>query len=136
MTSAPGFQKHPDYSVQLEPEAEPVEVRANGMTIARTDRAIRVVESRHHPVWYLPMADVDPAVLERSATETYCPFKGTASYWHVNTSAGAVEDALWGYETPYDECEALADLVSFYPNRVDVLIGEDADRAQKPGWTG
>src|SRR5919107_3609271 len=46
------------------------------------------------PVAYVPLADVDASLLERTDTSTHCPFKGEASYWTV----AGVEDALWAYE--------------------------------------
>ena len=46
------------------------------------------------PVQYVPLSDIDPAVLESSETTTYCPFKGDASYYSVQTPDGTISDAV------------------------------------------
>ncbi len=94
-----------------------------------------MTESKHKPVWYLPIQDLQQDWLTPSDTPTYCPFKGTASYWHIDTAAEQVEDALWGYEQPFTECAQLAGYVSFYADKVDIRVGDDATLAQPPGFT-
>lgn len=69
---------------------------------------------------YIPIADV-VAQLVRSNTETYCPFKGDASYYHVLTAHGpTVDDVLWTYEKPYPAVGQIAGHVAFYPDKADV----------------
>ena len=59
--------------------------------------------------------------LKRSDTETYCPFKGDASYYHVVTAAGGtVDDAIWTYEQPYPAVADIAGHVAFYPDKADI----------------
>ena len=76
-----------------------------------------VQESKHKPALYLPRADVPAALLEDSATSTYCPFKGTASYH----SALGVSDVLWYYPEPYVEVDYLVDYVGLYQDRVSSI---------------
>jgi len=119
---APGFERHPAHRVDIRPAAVPVRIEVAGDVIARSDAALRVEESRHDPVWYLPKADVDFSRLTATETSTYCPFKGHASYWSIDAADGAtLADCVWAYETPYDECAALADHVAFYQDRVTVV---------------
>ena len=131
---APGFQKYPGYQINFSPEPEHVSVAAGETTIAESSRAIRVQESKHHTVWYLPMEDVNAALLSPSETETYCPFKGTARYWHVNAGDQHIEDALWAYPEAFDECSAIEGYASFYADRVEIRIGGDAEAASPPGF--
>ena len=131
---APGFNKHPGYQVEITPLPGQVVVRVGEQEIACSDRALAVTETRHHPVWYLPFADVDQTLLSPTATSTYCPFKGHASYWSVVLPEQTVEDALWAYCSPYDECLALKDHVSFYTNRVDLFIDGQPANKDGPGW--
>ena len=79
-----------------------------------------VTETKHHPVWYLPLADVDAASIAATDHSTYCPFKGHASYWSLTTADGLLDDAVWAYEDPYDECAQLAGHVAFYANKVSI----------------
>ena len=83
--------------------------------------ALRVEETGHGPVHYLPEKDVRLDLLRPTAHKTYCPFKGTASYWTIKVGDKSAENAIWGYETPYDETEALAGHYAFYGNRVDSI---------------
>lgn len=57
---------------------------------------------------YVPRASVSGA-LERSATTSHCPYKGDATYWHVDGK----EDAAWSYEAPYDEVRSIRGYLCF-----------------------
>jgi uncharacterized protein (DUF427 family) len=72
------------------------------------------------------MADVDQSLLRRTDTATYCPFKGDASYYSVETPDGTVDDAIWTYEKPYAAVAEIADHVAFYANRADVTVDPGA----------
>ena len=81
---APGFAKHPGYEVKLEPVAQMMTVELAGREIARSNNAVLLTETKHRPVWYMPLADVDAQFITATDTQTYCPFKGHASYWSVS----------------------------------------------------
>jgi uncharacterized protein (DUF427 family) len=59
-------------------------------------------------------------LLERTDLETFCPFKGNASYWTLAASGQRDENAVWSYEDPFDQVAGLKDYVAFYPDRVQV----------------
>jgi uncharacterized protein (DUF427 family) len=63
--------------------------------------------------------------LSRSPHQTYCPFKGQASYFSLKDGP---ENAVWSYEQPYDEMATLKDLLAFYPDRVDSIATLPARR--------
>jgi Domain of unknown function (DUF427) len=46
-------------------------------------------------------------LLTASATRTYCPYKGDASYYGIVAADGERADAVWSYREPYD---AVADI--------------------------
>ena len=132
---APGFEQHPHYAVDILPQSAQVVVCVNGCEIARSRRAVLLQESKHRPVWYMPLEDVDADLIEASDTRTYCPFKGHASYWSVNTGGKKISDAIWAYLTPYDECAAIRGYASFYTNKVDVYVDGALSNKDGPGWT-
>ena len=132
---APGFEKHPNYEVNLEPLDAELVVKVSGLQLASSKRAVVVGETKHRPVWYIPLEDIDSALLQETDTDTYCPFKGHASYWSIKANGSLIEDAIWAYPAPYDECEALKGYASFYTNKVDLYIDGKAMNSDGPGWT-
>lgn len=132
---APGFEKHPGYAVTLAPLGQPVVVELGGVAVARSENALAITETAHKPVVYIPRADVDMRLLEPTGHSTYCPFKGTARYWSVSAGGKTAENAVWGYDEPYDEVCALKDYVSFYTNKMDRFeIGGAEQTREAPGW--
>ena len=59
-------------------------VSPGGEVIAETDKAVLCEETGHGPVYYLPMTDTRAHLFRPTATNSYCPFKGEASYWSVS----------------------------------------------------
>ena len=60
-------------------------------------------------------------LLERSATTTYCPYKGTASYWTAHIGDDVFDDIAWSYEDPLPESAPLRQFLSFDDARVTLL---------------
>lgn len=131
---APGFAKHPNYDVTIAPVDQPVQVKVGETLVAQSANAVLLKETRHRPVWYLPTEDLIETVLVDSDTRTYCPFKGYASYWHIKTANGLIEDAIWTYKEPFDECLPIASYASFYTNKVELFIDGELAGSQGPGW--
>jgi uncharacterized protein (DUF427 family) len=121
---APGFTTRPDYRVDLVPETRHVKVVFGGVTIADSNAALRVEETGHGPVHYIPEKDVRLDLMRPAEHHTRCPYKGEASYWTIELPAGEgsvrrSENAVWAYPTPYDEVSGLAGYYAFYTSRVD-----------------
>ncbi|RSD23575.1 DUF427 domain-containing protein [Amycolatopsis eburnea] len=111
----------PDHPITVEPTQARVVVKAGGRVIADSRNAFTLQESTYPPVQYIPLADVDASVLERTDHETYCPYKGEASYYSLNAGEVKGENAVWTYEKPYDPVAPIKDHVAFYPNVVDSI---------------
>jgi len=93
-----------------------------GAVVLDTLEAFLLMETGILPVAYGPLADIDQALLERTSTETFCPFKGTASYWSVN----GVDDALWAYENPISDAPWLSGMAALDRFKIDhYLVEED-----------
>jgi len=116
---APGYGTKPEHRVDLLPEARRVRVTFAGTVIADSGAALRVEETGHGPVHYLPAKDVRLDLLQPTEHHTYCPFKGDCSYWTIDAGGKRAENAVWAYRTPYDEAMGLADHYAFYNSRVD-----------------
>src|ERR1051325_11265186 len=78
-----GFKTNPDYKVLLEPSPRRVRVVFNGETIADSTNAHLLFETRHLPVYYFPRADVRMDLMAPTDHHSFCPYKGTASYWTI-----------------------------------------------------
>jgi uncharacterized protein (DUF427 family) len=108
-----------------------VRVEVDGVTVADSRRPRILFETGLPPRYYLPLADIRTDLLRPSATQTSCPYKGTASYWSVDTGAGPHPDVVWIYRTPLQESLNIAGLAAFYDEKVDVFVdGVRQDRPQ------
>lgn len=111
--------KIPDYRVDLEPNTKRIRVRFDGEIVADSRRTLVVRETKHDPVIYFPREDVRFERLERTRHQTFCPFKGDASYWSLRVGDRIEENVAWSYESPFDEVAGLKDYIAFYPDRVE-----------------
>ena len=118
---APGYTTKPEHRVDLLPETRRVRVTFAGQIVADTTNALRVEETGHGPVHYVPEKDLRLDLMRPTEHKTYCPFKGDCSYWTIETGGKQAESAVWGYRAPYDEAMGLAEHYAFYPNRVDAI---------------
>src|SRR5262245_41418445 len=116
--SAPGFRKRPDHRITTGPAGLRVRVAVKGEVIADSRNAIEMQEGDYPVVYYIPRRDVKMDRLTRTAHSSYCPFKGHASYYSV---VNGPENAVWSYETPYDEMAAIREMLAFYPDKVDSI---------------
>jgi uncharacterized protein (DUF427 family) len=117
--------KIPDatHPITIRPTGSRVTVRVGGAVVAETDRALSLAEASYPVVQYIPLTDVDQSVLERTATQTYCPYKGDASYYTVQVPGGGTEtDVIWTYDHPYQPVAEIAGHVAFYPDRSEITV--------------
>jgi uncharacterized protein (DUF427 family) len=110
-----------DHPITIEANPARVTVTFAGQTIASTRNALTLREASYPPVHYIPLQDVDPAVLVASDHATYCPYKGDAGYFSLRVDEVLVENAVWTYESPYDAVAAIRAHVAFYPDRVEAI---------------
>ncbi|MBE7638647.1 DUF427 domain-containing protein [Sneathiella sp. P13V-1] len=89
-------------------------VEFDGVEIARSDTAVSLKESTYPERIYFPLSSIKEDYLAPTDTETYCPFKGTASYWSLTLEGQVLKDALWGYNEPYQECASIQNYGCFY----------------------
>lgn len=96
-----------------------IRVEFGGEVIADSTNAMRVLETSHPPVYYLPPDDCRMDLLRPSQQRTFCEFKGVASYWSIVVGDRQSTDAAWSYPEPSPGFERLVDHLAFYPSRVD-----------------
>jgi uncharacterized protein (DUF427 family) len=126
-TRESGFKTNPDYKITFEQSPRRVRVKFNGETIADSTNAHLLFETRHLPVYYFPRSDVRLDLMAPTDHHTFCPYKGTASYWTVTVGGRTAENAVWGYPDPFPEVAAIGDFAAFYWDRVDGWYEEDEE---------
>lgn len=116
------------------PSPERVVIEVDGQLVADTRRSLRVLETSHPPVYYVPAEAITPGLLTPVSGTTWCEFKGSASYFDVACSSGrVVPRAAWHYPQPSAGYEALVDHVAFYPGRMDLCTVDDETVVAQPG---
>jgi uncharacterized protein (DUF427 family) len=131
--------RDPYHRVDVLETSRRVELSVHGTKLVDTTNALVLFETGLPPRWYLAADEIAPGALREVETTTQCPYKGTASYWAVD-AGGEVEDVLaWTYRDPRREVAPIADRISFFNERVDLVVdGEAQQRPQTPwsttGW--
>jgi uncharacterized protein (DUF427 family) len=135
----PGQESAWDYPrpPRLEPVTERIRVVHDGIVIADTVRALRVLETSHPPGYYIPAVDIRMDLLRPSPTSSHCEWKGAASYWSLDSGAREIPDIAWSYERPTAGFEAIRGCLSFYASRVDeAWVGDELATPQPGGFYG
>ncbi|NEB79966.1 DUF427 domain-containing protein [Streptomyces sp. SID14478] len=98
------------HTITIEQGSQRVRVVREGQVLAESSRPLLLRETGCPVRYYLPSEDVALDRLTPSDTTTYCPFKGTASYWSLPDAA----DVVWSYPEPKPEVAAIKGHLCFY----------------------
>jgi uncharacterized protein (DUF427 family) len=134
----PGQESVWDYPrpPRLHDDQREVIVRADDVLVARTMRAIRVLETASPPTFYVPFADIEPGVLVPAPGSSYCEWKGRARYWSVRTGDQDIDRAAWSYPDPTPAFEAIRNAVAFYASRLSCTVNGEPVRPPPGGFYG
>lgn len=136
LDTKPGEESVWDYPrpPALVPDSRTVEVFDNvGSLIARTQAAIRLLETAGPPTFYLPESDIDLEQLPVTSGSSFCEWKGEATYRSLATDPTPI---AWGYLRPFEDYAVLLKHLSFYPGRVMCKVDGQTVRAQPGGFYG
>lgn len=115
----------PAHRILFEPDRRRLRAFVGDTVVLDTTGAHLLHETGIKPVAYVPIEDLDEALLERTDTTSHCPFKGDASYWSLRVGDELREDAVWAYERPLPEASWLRGFAALYFGRVDRWLVED-----------
>jgi len=116
----------------LEAVPQLIEVRLGGALVARTMRALRVLETHHAPSYYLPPDDIR-AMLRPVAGSSFCEWKGIARYFDVTAGTTTARRAAWCYDEPSPRFAPLAGFIAFYAGLMEACRVGDARVLPQPG---
>lgn len=109
-----------------------------GRTIADTTRGYRVLETSHPPTYYFPPDDADMAALTPNRQrQSFCEWKGQASYYDIEVEVRKAPAAAWRYTRPPKAYELIRDYICFYPSKMEaVYVNGEQARAQEGDFYG
>ncbi|MFD1662645.1 DUF427 domain-containing protein [Streptomyces caeni] len=102
------------HTITIEQSSRHVRVVHGGQVLAESDRPLVLRETGCPERYYIPAEDVRLDLLTPSDTHTYCPFKGTASYWSLPDAP----DLVWAYPEPEPDVARIKDHFCFYEAEV------------------
>jgi uncharacterized protein (DUF427 family) len=109
----------------------------NGVTIADTRRAKRVLETSHPPNYYIPPEDIEMQYLVRTPGSSLCEWKGEAAYHDVVVGGKRVERGAWGYPAPTPPFAAIKDHLAFYAGPMEgCYVDDEKVTPQQGGFYG
>ncbi len=131
----PGQESVWDYPrpPRVERTSKRIRVVFNGVTIADTTRAWRVLETSHAPVYYIPRQDLAEEHLVEAPRTSFCEWKGTARYVSVRVGDWVAENAGWTYPEPVADFEPIRDHVAFYAQAMDCCTVDGEQVRPQPG---
>jgi uncharacterized protein (DUF427 family) len=104
--------------------------------VARTRGAWAVRETSHPPTFYLPIADVEHALLRPAGRGSFCEWKGPAHYWDLLDDKRSLPKVAWSYPQPLAGAHQLADCIAFYSHHLDCSVDGAPVVAQAGGFYG
>jgi uncharacterized protein (DUF427 family) len=116
-----GNPRNPYHRVDCVRARRRLRVEVAGAVLVDTVDTLALYETSRAPQLYARRDAVRMDLLVASPTRTYCPYKGTASYWSARTGDTLVADVAWSYEDPTPESRPIAGLLSFYADRTKML---------------
>ena len=75
----------------------------------------RVVENNH----YFPPDSINSKFFQLSDSHTVCPWKGKASYFHIQVGDEKNSDAAWFYPHPKEAAAEIKNYIAFW-NGVEI----------------
>lgn len=118
---------------RVEPVTERITIRLGGVLIADTVDAVRVLETSHPPVYYLPSDSFIDGALVAASGSSFCEFKGEAAYFDVRGGDRVVPRAAWTYPHPARGFESLTGRVAVYAGDMDACTVGDEQVTPQPG---
>lgn len=131
----PGQESVWDYPrpPRVEPTSKHVQIYFNGVLIADTRNAKRVLETASPPGFYLPPEDVRMEFLHPAGHGSWCEWKGRASYYTLTVGDQTVPNVAWYYPKPTPAFVSITNHIAFYPRPMDKCLVDGEVVVPQPG---
>lgn len=121
---------------RLAPEPREICIAWDGTSVARSTRALRVLETGHPPTYYIPWSDVERHLLKPASGSSFCEWKGPSQYWSLVDGDHTLPSHAWSYPHPLPGAEALSECVAFYARGLTCSVGGLPVTPQPGGFYG
>lgn len=122
---------------KLEACSKSIRVILGQVTLAETNKAFRILETSHPPVYYLPPEDIRMDLLRLSPHGSVCEWKGRAHYYCYFAEEREIIDIAWAYKNPSDQFSPIAGYLAFYPSKVDAcFVNQERVSSQEGDFYG
>lgn len=118
---------------RLERSPKRIQVIFNDIFVADSDRAWRVLETSHPPVYYIPRDGVNWRYMRLVTGGSWCEWKGQASYYDVFVNDKTARRAAWSYTRPTKSFQPITDHVAFYVWAMDDCLVDGEKARHQPG---
>jgi uncharacterized protein (DUF427 family) len=108
-----------------------VRIELEGVVLAESSCPVMVFETGLPTRYYFDRTAVHFDHLVPTETVTSCPYKGkTSGYWSAKIGDELYPDLAWAYDFPTGPLLAIAGLIAFYNEKVDLSL--DGKRLERP----
>jgi uncharacterized protein (DUF427 family) len=94
---------------------------------------MRVLETAGAPVYYIPPRDIRMDLMRTTTYQTFCEWKGAATYHSLTLPSREIPDIAWSYPDPNPGYEEIRDHLAFYAWKVDEAWVGDELATPQPG---
>lgn len=114
-----------------------IRVRLFGQTLIDTQDVVRVIETSHPPVYYLPIAGIQNFQLQENPSRSWCEWKGQAGYFDIAHGDSVIVNAGWFYPQPSQSFALLKQRIALYPSKMEACHVDDFEvQAQEGDFYG
>ena len=114
-----------------------IKIVFKGDVIIDTNDAIRILETSHPPVYYLPINQFKPRVLKANSNKSVCEFKGVARYYDMVNKGEIAIQAAWRYPDTGMMYGEIHDCVAVYAHLMDACyVNGELVKAQDGDFYG
>ena len=119
----------------LKQDSRTISIYDGEQLIAQSTRCYRMLETASPPTFYIPFDDIDIEQCRAIAGNSYCEWKGTASYWALERDK-SMQMIAWSYPSPTDVFMPIKNHMAFYPGRINCFINDEKVKPQDGGFYG